>query len=138
MPVADRASPVTLRIGVLTGGGDAPGLNAAIRAVVLRATALGHELLGIADGWAGLLGEAEPRPLGVRDANRILSEGGTILGTSRTDPRKDEASRRAVLDSIRRWRIDALVAIGGDHTPRVAQWLPQHRGRALGAPATGR
>src|SRR5207253_3043927 len=82
-------------IGVLTGGGDAPGLNAAIRAVVLRATALGHEVLGIADGWAGLLGEAEPRALGVRDANRILSEGGTILGTSRTDPRKDEASRLA-------------------------------------------
>ena len=97
-----------MRIGVLTGGGDAPGLNAAIRAVVLRATALGHEVLGITDGWAGLLGEGEPRVLGVRDANRILSDGGTILGTSRTDPRKDDASRRAVLESIRRWRIDAL------------------------------
>src|SRR3989475_13315362 len=98
MPVADRASPVTLRIGVLTGGGDAPGLNAAIRAVVLRASSLGHEVFGIADGWAGLLGEAEPRPLRPRDAARILAEGGTILGTSRTDPRKDERSRRAVLE----------------------------------------
>src|SRR2546425_12380305 len=123
-----------MRIGILTGGGDAPGLNAAIRAVVLRATALGHELLGIADGWAGLLGEAEPRPLGVRDANRILSEGGTILGTSRTDPRKDEASRRAVLDSIRRWRIDALVAIGGNDTLGVAHWLHEQRIRAIRVP----
>src|SRR5207253_5102861 len=92
-------SHVALRIGVLTGGGDAPGLNAAIRAVVLRATALGHEVLDITDGWAGLLGEAEPRALAVRDANRILSNGGTILGTSRTDPRRDDASRRAVLES---------------------------------------
>jgi len=123
-----------LRIGVLTGGGDAPGLNAAIRAVVLRATAQGHELVGIADGWAGLLGEAEPRPLGVRDVMRILSEGGTMLGTSRTDPRKDEASRRAVLESIRRWRIDALVAIGGNDTLGVAQWLHENRVRVVGVP----
>jgi 6-phosphofructokinase 1 len=125
-----------MRIGVLTGGGDAPGLNAAIRAVVLRSTALGHEVLGIADGWAGLLGEAEPRPLGARDAMRILSEGGTILGTSRTDPRKDEASRRAVFESIRRWQIDALVAIGGNDTLGVAQWLHEQRVRVIGVPKT--
>ena len=125
-----------MRIGVLTGGGDAPGLNAAIRAVVLRATALGHEVLGITDGWAGLLGEAEPRALGVRDANRILSDGGTILGTSRTDPRRDDASRRAVLESIRRWRIDALVAIGGNDTLGVAQWLHEQRIRVIGVPKT--
>ena len=102
-----------MRIGILTGGGDAPGLNAAIRAVVLRATALGHETFGIGDGWAGLLGEAAPRILIPRDVAAILGEGGTILGTSRTDPRKDDASRRAVLDGIRRFRLDALVAVVG-------------------------
>ena len=86
---------------MLTGGGDAPGLNAAIRAVVLRATALGDDVFGIADGWAGLLGEAEPRPLAARDVVGILGEGGTILGTSGTDPRKDEASRRRSRKSAR-------------------------------------
>jgi ATP-dependent phosphofructokinase / diphosphate-dependent phosphofructokinase len=125
-----------LRIGVLTGGGDAPGLNAAIRAVVLRATALGHEVFGIADGWAGLLGEAEPRPLGQRDVMRILSEGGTILGTSRTDPRKEESSRRAIIESIRRARLDALVAIGGNDTLGVARWLDEQGVRVIGVPKT--
>src|SRR3989441_12843304 len=127
-------SHLALRIGVLTGGGDAPGLNAAIRAVVLRATSLGHEVFGIADGWAGLLGEAAPRPLRPRDAARILAEGGTILGTSRTDPRKDERSRRAVLDSIRRWHLDGLVAIGGNDTPRAAPRLHEGGVRPVRGP----
>jgi 6-phosphofructokinase 1 len=126
-----------LRIGVLTGGGDAPGLNAAIRAVVLRATALGHEVRGIADGWAGLLGEAEPRPLVARDVSGILGDGGTMLGTSRTDPRKDEKSRRALLESVRRARLDALVAIGGNDTLGVAEWLHQQGSvRVVGVPKT--
>jgi 6-phosphofructokinase 1 len=125
-----------MRIGVLTGGGDAPGLNAAIRAVVLRSTTLGHEVFGIADGWAGLLGEAEPRSLGFRDVARILGEGGTILGTSRTDPRKDERSRRAVLDAIGRSKLDALVAIGGNDTLGVAQWLHREGVRVVGVPKT--
>ena len=125
-----------MRIGVLTGGGDAPGLNAAIRAVVLRATGLGHEVLGIADGWAGLLSEGDPKPLGPRDVMRILGEGGTMLGTSRTDPRKDEASRRSVLETIRRSRIDALIAIGGNDTLGVAQWLHEQRVRVVGVPKT--
>lgn len=125
-----------MRIGVLTGGGDAPGLNAAIRAVVLRASALGHEVFGIADGWAGLLGEAEPRPLGPRDVMRILGEGGTMIGTSRTDPRKEETSRRAVLESIRRARLDAIVAIGGNDTLGVAEWLHEQQVRVVGVPKT--
>ena len=125
-----------MRIGVLTGGGDAPGLNAAIRAVVLRAHALGHEVFGIADGWAGLLGENLPRPLGVREVAGILGDGGTILGTSRTDPRKDEASRRGVLGSIRRAELDALVAIGGNDTLGVANWLHEQGVRVVGVPKT--
>src|SRR2546427_409529 len=125
-----------MRIGILTGGGDAPGLNAAIRAVVLRATALGHETFGIGDGWAGLLGEAAPRVLVSRDVAAILGEGGTILGTSRTDPRKDDASRRAVLDGIRRFRLDALVAVGGNDTLGVAQWLHEQGVAVVGVPKT--
>src|SRR3989441_4456216 len=125
-----------MRIGILTGGGDAPGLNAAIRAVVLRATALGHETSGLGDGWAGLLGEAAPRVLVARDVAAILGEGGTILGTSRTDPRKDDASRRAVLDGIRRFRLDALVAVGGNDTLGVAQWLHEQGVAVVGVPKT--
>ena len=121
---------------MLTGGGDAPGLNAAIRAVVLRATALGHEVLGIADGWAGLLGEHAPSPLTPRHVAGILGEGGTMLGTSRTDPRKDEASRRAVLDSVRRNDIDALVAIGGNDTLSVANWADEQGVKVVGVPKT--
>jgi 6-phosphofructokinase 1 len=125
-----------MRIGVLTGGGDAPGLNAAIRAVVIRATALGHEVFGITDGWAGLLGEHEPEPLTLRRVAGILGEGGTMLGTSRTDPRKDDASRRAVLHSIRRAGLDAVVAIGGNDTLGVAQWLHQQGVKVVGVPKT--
>ena len=125
-----------MRIGVLTGGGDAPGLNAAIRAVVMRATALGHDVFGISDGWAGLLGEQEPIQLSARQVGGILGEGGTILGTSRTDPRKDDASRRGVVQSIRRAGLDALVAIGGNDTLSVAQWLHEQGIRVVGAPKT--
>src|SRR5262245_21490593 len=105
-----------MRIGVLTGGGDATGLNAAIRAVVLRAHALGHEVLGIHDGWAGLLGNGKVEPLVAQDVRGILGLGGTILATSRTDPRRDPAQRRAVFENLRMHGIDALVAIGGNDT----------------------
>ena len=124
-----------MRIGVLTGGGDAPGLNAAIRAVVLRATALGHDVHGIADGWAGLI-DGRARPLSVQDVGHILAEGGTILGTSRTDPRKDEAHRRACLEQLETLRLDALVAIGGNDTLGVADWLHQLGIKVVGVPKT--
>src|SRR5437762_512259 len=102
----------------------------------MRAHALGHEVFGIADGWAGLLGENLPRPLGVREVAGILGDGGTILGTSRTDPRKEEASRRGVLGSIRRSGFDALVTIGGNDTLSVAQWLHEQGIRVVGVPKT--
>jgi ATP-dependent phosphofructokinase / diphosphate-dependent phosphofructokinase len=124
-----------MRIGVLTGGGDAPGLNAAIRAVVLRATALGHEVHGIADGWAGLI-DGRARPLSVRDVAHILAEGGTILGTSRTDPRKDDAPRRACFEQLNALGLDALVAIGGNDTLGVADWLHQQGIAVVGVPKT--
>ncbi|CAN5255386.1 6-phosphofructokinase [soil metagenome] len=125
-----------MRIGVLTGGGDAPGLNGAIRAVVLRATALGHQAVGIRDGWAGLLAQGSASELGPDDVEGILSLGGTILGTSRTDPRRTAGSRRDALAGVKRHRLDALVAIGGNDTLSVADWLGRRGLGVVGVPKT--
>ena len=77
-----------MRIGILTGGGDAPGLNAAIRAVGRPAVADGHTVLGIRNGWAGLIGEGDHEELSRRSLSGMLQVGGTILGSSRTNPLK--------------------------------------------------
>src|SRR5213593_1105547 len=134
-PVARHSSFPRMRIGVLTGGGDAPGLNPAIRAVVLRATQLGHEVVGIADGWAGLI-DGRARPLVEKDVAHILDQGGTMLGTSRTDPRKDERHQRACIEQVGKLGLDALVAIGGNDTLGVAQWLHGRGVRIVGVPKT--
>src|SRR5439155_841385 len=134
-PVARHSSFPPMRIGVLTGGGDAPGLNPAIRAVVLRATQLGHEVVGIADGWAGLI-DGRARPLVEKDVAHILDQGGTMLGTSRTDPRKDERHQRACIEQVGKLGLDALVAIGGNDTLGVAQWLHGRGVRIVGVPKT--
>lgn len=120
----------------MTGGGDAPGLNAAIRAVVLRSAALGHEVVGLTDGWAALLDGGRSRPLTAVDVAGIIGEGGTMLGTTRTDPRKDEATRASVLGNIKRLGLDALVAIGGNDTLSVASWLAEQGLRVVGVPKT--
>ncbi|HLG51191.1 MAG TPA: ATP-dependent 6-phosphofructokinase [Chloroflexota bacterium] len=125
-----------MRIGVLTGGGDCPGLNAAIRAVVRRADQYGYEVLGILNGWAGLLGEGRVQPLGVRDVSGILPLGGTILGTSRTNPFRDPAQVQQVLDNLRRYNVDALIAIGGDDTLGVAAKLYERDVQVVGIPKT--
>ncbi len=125
-----------MRVGLLTGGGDAPGLNAAIRAVVLRAQALGDDVVGIADGWAGLLGTPRARALTDAHVRDILGLGGTILGTSRTDPRKDDAARYDVYENVRRLGVDALVAIGGNDTLGVADSLQQDGLPVVGVPKT--
>src|SRR5512133_2486468 len=100
-----------MKIGVLTGGGDCPGLNAAIRAVVRRSIVHGWEVAGIQNGWAGLLGEGNVRPLTAESVSGILPLGGTILGTSRTNPLKKEEDMRAVRENLARYSLDALVAI---------------------------
>lgn len=123
------------RIGVLTGGGDCPGLNPAIRAVVMRAFDYDFEVLGIKDGWAGLIkGDSEPLTLdGVRE---ILSRGGTILGTSRTNPFKREEDKKKALENFSRLGLDALVAIGGDDTLSVAGRFSQEGVPVVGIPKT--
>jgi 6-phosphofructokinase 1 len=125
-----------MRIGILTGGGDAPGLNAAIRAVARRCFDLGDEPYGIRNGWAGLVGEGDVRPLTPHDVSGILHLGGTILGTSRTNPMKSEDETRQVVANVARFKLDAIAAIGGDDTLSVACHLDELGIRVVGVPKT--
>jgi ATP-dependent phosphofructokinase / diphosphate-dependent phosphofructokinase len=125
-----------VRIGILTGGGDCPGLNAVIRAVVRRATENGHEMIGIRDGWRGLT-EGTLVPLGRREVSGILPRGGTILGTTRTNPYKVEGGVEAVLRNVREANLDAVVAVGGEDTLGVAARLyAEHGLPVVGVPKT--
>jgi ATP-dependent phosphofructokinase / diphosphate-dependent phosphofructokinase len=125
-----------MRIGILTGGGDCPGLNAVIRAVVRRATENGHEMIGIRDGWRGLT-EGTLVPLGRREVSGILPRGGTILGTTRTNPYKIEGGVEAVLRNVREANLDAVVAVGGEDTLGVAGRLyAEHGLPVVGVPKT--
>ncbi|HEV2477653.1 MAG TPA: ATP-dependent 6-phosphofructokinase [Candidatus Dormibacteraeota bacterium] len=125
-----------MRIGVLTGGGDAPGLNAAIRAVARRAFQLGHQVSGVKNGWAGCLGEGLIDELKPADVRGILPQGGTILGTSRTNPLKEQNGIDRVIRALRHNGIDALVPIGGDDTLSVAARLHEAGFRTVGVPKT--
>jgi len=124
-----------MRIGVLTGGGDCPGLNAVIRAVVRRSLASGHEVVGVQEGWKGLV-EGLFEPLGLREISGILPRGGTIIGTTRTNPYKTDSVDR-VLANFRKGGLDALVAIGGEDTLGVAARLyREERFPVVGVPKT--
>jgi len=125
-----------VRIGILTGGGDCPGLNAVIRAVVRRSTDRGHEMVAVRDGWRGLT-DGVFAPLGRREVSGILPRGGTILGTTRTNPYKIEGGVEAVLRHFGEERLDALVAIGGEDTLGVAGRLHrEHDFPVVGVPKT--
>jgi 6-phosphofructokinase 1 len=110
------------QVGILTGGGDCPGLNAVIRAVVHRMVDEGWEVLGIREGWRGLV-ENKFQALGPREVSGILPRGGTIIGTSRTNPYKLEDGVERVLRNFGRQGLEALVAIGGEDTLGVAARL---------------
>jgi ATP-dependent phosphofructokinase / diphosphate-dependent phosphofructokinase len=110
------------RIGILTGGGDCPGLNAVIRAVTRRSLDRGADVVGIREGWLGLV-DGLVQPLGYREISGILPRGGTILGTSRTNPYKSDDGIARVLRNFEAQRLDALVAIGGEDTLGVAARL---------------
>lgn len=127
-----------MRFGVLTGGGDCPGLNAAIRAVVRRGLGDGHELLGFRYGWAGVM-EGDLMPLTLQSTAGILLRGGTILGTSRTNPfsaENGEHGLEAIRQALAHHRIDALIAIGGEDTLGVALKLHQAEVPIVGIPKT--
>ncbi len=128
------------RVGMLTGGGDAPGLNGVIRAVTMRCIEdYGYEVIGIKRGWKGLLAPESDSvmELGLDDVRYILQEGGTILGSSRTNPYKNEGDPEKVVDQMKEFGIDALVAIGGDDTLGVAKRLHDDFGvQVVGCPKT--
>src|ERR687889_1364653 len=105
-----------MRIGVLTGGGDCPGLNAVIRAVVRKGVqTYGHEFVGFRDGWKGPL-SGLTRPLGVPEVRGILPRGGTILGSSRTNPFKIDGGVERMKDNLAAEGVNTQVAIGGEDT----------------------
>src|SRR6204780_3019486 len=126
---------VALRIGVLTAGGDAPGLNAAIRALGQKAISHGHEAIGIANGWAGLASEYAGRPLVANDLQGVIAQGGTLLGTARYNLDNPAGGRERVLAAIDE-HLDALVSIGGDGTHRISSWLADHGGPSGRVPKT--
>jgi len=110
------------KIGVLTGGGDCPGLNPVIRAIVRKGISLGYEIIGIKDGWKGLI-ENDTLPLNLEAVSGILPKGGTILGTSRTNPYKKEGDLKKLKENYNKLKLDALIAIGGEDTLGVAAKL---------------
>jgi len=124
-----------MKIGVLTGGGDAPGLNAVIRAVVRKGLQNGHELIGIREGWRGLL-ENKYELLDRNSVSGILHRGGTILATSRTNVYKEKDGEARVIKNMADNGIDALVAIGGEDTLGVASKLAKAGVKVVGVPKT--
>jgi 6-phosphofructokinase 1 len=125
-----------MRIGMLTGGGDCPGLNAVIRAVVRKGVGeYGHTIVGYRHGWRGPM-NGDSVDLTVASVRGLLPRGGTILGTSRTNPYKSDDGPRRVLATLARDRVDALIAIGGEDTLGVAQRLFNDGVRVVGVPKT--
>jgi ATP-dependent phosphofructokinase / diphosphate-dependent phosphofructokinase len=126
-----------LRVAILTGGGDCPGLNAVIRAVVRRASKEeGVEVFGVVNGWRGLIDD-ELRPLDRHSVTGILPRGGTILGTSRVNPTDDESYVGRIFRTWERHNLDALIVVGGDGTLRAARDIWRNHGlRLVGVPKT--
>ncbi|MGA9775596.1 MAG: ATP-dependent 6-phosphofructokinase [Candidatus Dormiibacterota bacterium] len=125
-----------MRLGVLTGGGDAPGLNAAIRAVVRKAQADGVAVAGVRNGWAGLVEPNQTRAIDPHEVSGILAVGGTIIGTSRVNPLKSAGSMEAVATNMRAAGLDALITLGGDDTLSVARALADRGLPVVGVPKT--
>ncbi len=125
-----------MRIGILTGGGDCPGLNAVIRAVTRKGIQEGDNILGILHGWKGMV-TGQHEELTLRAVSGLIHRGGTILHTSRTNPFKEKDGGQKVVATFKRLGLDALVAIGGEDTLGVAQRLfAEHQLPVVGVPKT--
>jgi 6-phosphofructokinase 1 len=125
-----------MKVGILSGGGDAPGINAVVRAVVRKGIQkYGYEIVGIKEGWKGLL-ENEFIPLDLKASSGILPRGGSILGTSRTNPFKDQDTPRRALKNAKKAGLEAIVAIGGDDTLSVACKMSELGLGCVGVPKT--
>ena len=123
-------------VGILTGGGDCPGLNAVIRAAVRKGiTQYNYRFKGIQKGWKGMI-ECDWEPLGLEEISGILPKGGTILGTSRTNPFRESDGGELVADNMRRMKLNALIAIGGEDTLGVARKLNDLDVPVVGVPKT--
>lgn len=123
------------RLGVLTGGGDCPGLNPVIRAITRSALQHGYEILGIRNGWKGMI-QNDSIILDRNAVAGILHRGGTILGTSRTNPRKIDGGLRKILENFKAMGLESLIVIGGDDTLGVAYELFQNGAPTIGVPKT--
>jgi phosphofructokinase-like protein len=125
-----------VRVGLLTGWGDVPGLNAVIRAVVKRGVGeYGHTITGFRNGWKGLA-EGDVVPLGRQDIRNVLPIGGTLLGTARFHPHRSDGGIDAVLTTLEAERIDALICVGGDGTLHAASKVAEHGVRIVAVPKT--
>jgi 6-phosphofructokinase 1 len=125
-----------MRIGVLTGGGDCPGLNAVIRAIVRKGvTVYGHSIVGFRHGWRGVE-EGDVVDLDLDAVRGLLPRGGTILGSSRTNPFKSDDGIARVQETLAAERVDAVIAIGGEDTLGVAHRFGEHGLRMVGVPKT--
>lgn len=124
-----------MKIAIMTGGGDCPGLNAIIQAIVTRATEYGYDVLSIIDGYTGLL-NADIKPISLEDVEDIYATGGTIIGSSRTNPLKTKNGAQKVMETIKRFEIEAFIAIGGDDTLGVARELSKMGLPTIGIPKT--
>src|SRR5579883_2590945 len=135
-PRAPINTTMAKKIAILTGGGDCPGLNPAIRGVVLRALELGYECVGMQEGWKGMI-SGDHKPLRREDVEEIVSRGGTILGTSRTNPYKKEGGVDGVVNTFKKLGLHALVAMGGEDTLGVASKLYKEKKlNVVGVPKT--
>ena len=125
-----------MKVGMLTGGGDCPGLNAVIRAIVRKGVFhYKDEFIGFLEGWRGLI-EDKAMPLDLATVGGILPRGGTILRTSRTNPNKHPDGLTRCMETLKKYSIDALIAIGGDDTLSVAQKLHEKGVKVVGVPKT--
>lgn len=125
-----------MRIGILTSGGDCPGLNAVLRGAVLQASSGGAtEIVGLLGGWRGLVARAS-RPLSLADVVGIHARGGTILGASRTNPLDADGGTRGVREAMAELRLDGLIAVGGEGTLSVAEILRRDGVNVVGVPKT--
>ena len=124
-----------MKIGILTGGGDCPGLNPVIRAIVRKAIFDGQEIIGLRYGWKGLI-EKDTVPLNIRSVSGILHKGGTILGTSRTNPYKNEGDSEKVIANFKKLGLDALIVVGGEDTLGAATKLFKEGLNIVGVPKT--
>ena len=124
-----------MKLGILTGGGDCPGLNPVIRAVVRTAHRYEYQVLGIENGWKGLV-ENMSRPMDMSSVSGIIHRGGTILGTSRTNPFKETAATEKLKTNFKKLGLDALIAIGGEDTLGAANKFYKEGFNVIGVPKT--